>query len=163
MGPYAEVDSNLTLFPLQSRLNTCTVQWANLCQSRPWLYARLDFIPQSGTKNLASVELRGDGEPHSVQHSLVKCNAHIYKVTHRFLLYLQCTVTISSFFLSLPISSLLVFLFRKLVLGIATGKNRSTWQPRLGSEKGRFSVAVPSWHLHCKKRFPILCRMPRCH
>ncbi len=29
--------------------------WATLCQSRPSPYARLDFIPQSGTLDLASV------------------------------------------------------------------------------------------------------------
>jgi hypothetical protein len=28
--------------------------WATLCQSRPQPYARVDFIPQSGTKNLVS-------------------------------------------------------------------------------------------------------------
>jgi hypothetical protein len=28
--------------------------WATLCQSRPQPYARVDFIPQLGTKNFAS-------------------------------------------------------------------------------------------------------------
>ncbi len=49
MGPYAGVDQNLTLRPLQSRLqvsNTFTMGLGNP-------YARVDFIPQSGTLDLA--------------------------------------------------------------------------------------------------------------
>ncbi len=49
MGPYAGVD---TLCRLQSRLQH--VPWATLCQSRPEPYARVDFISQSGTLDLAS-------------------------------------------------------------------------------------------------------------
>jgi hypothetical protein len=46
MGPYAGVDYNFTLFSLQSRLHY-------IYHGQP--YARVDFIPQSGTLNLASV------------------------------------------------------------------------------------------------------------
>jgi hypothetical protein len=45
MGPYAGVDYNLTLCPLQSRLQ-------HIYHGKP--YARVDFIPQSGTFDLAS-------------------------------------------------------------------------------------------------------------
>jgi hypothetical protein len=55
MGPYARVDCNLTLCPLQSRLqHNYHGYWATLWQSRPQPYARVDFIPQSGTLDLAS-------------------------------------------------------------------------------------------------------------
>jgi hypothetical protein len=46
MGPYAGVDCNLTLCPLQSRLQ-------HIYHRQP--YVRVDFIPQSGTTDLASV------------------------------------------------------------------------------------------------------------
>jgi hypothetical protein len=46
MGPYAGVDSNLTLCPLQSRLQHI------FYHGQP--YARVDFIPQSGTMDFAS-------------------------------------------------------------------------------------------------------------
>jgi len=45
MGPYAGVDFNLTICPLQSRLQHFY---------HGQLYARVDFFPQSGTLNLAS-------------------------------------------------------------------------------------------------------------
>ncbi len=45
-GPYAGVDYNLTKCPLQSRLQ-------HNYQGQP--YARVDFIPQSGTLDLAFV------------------------------------------------------------------------------------------------------------
>ncbi len=45
MGPYAVVEYNLTLCPLQSRLQ-------HIYHGQP---ARVDFIPQSGTLDLASV------------------------------------------------------------------------------------------------------------
>jgi hypothetical protein len=45
MGPYVEVDYNLTLCPLQSRLQ-------HIYHGQP--YARVDFILQSGTLDLAS-------------------------------------------------------------------------------------------------------------
>jgi hypothetical protein len=48
MGPYAGADYNLTLCPLQSRLQHIH-QWATLCLSRPQTYARVDLFPQSGT------------------------------------------------------------------------------------------------------------------
>jgi hypothetical protein len=51
MGPYAGVDYNLTLCPLQSQLqHIYHGQWATLCQSRT---SEVDFIPQSGTLELA--------------------------------------------------------------------------------------------------------------
>jgi hypothetical protein len=54
-GPYAGVDYNLTLCSLQSRLqHMYHGHWATLCQIRPKAHARVDFIPQSGTWNLAS-------------------------------------------------------------------------------------------------------------
>ncbi len=46
MEPYAGVDYNLSLCPLQSRLQ-------HIHHGQP--YARVDFIPQSGTFDLASV------------------------------------------------------------------------------------------------------------
>jgi hypothetical protein len=46
MGPYAGVNYNPTLCPLQSWLQ-------NIYHGQP--YARVDFIPQSGTLDLASV------------------------------------------------------------------------------------------------------------
>ncbi len=46
MGHYARVDYNLTLRPLQSRLQ-------HIYHGQP--YAKVDFIPQSGTLDLASV------------------------------------------------------------------------------------------------------------
>ncbi len=45
MEPYAGVDYNLTLCPLQGRLKY-------IYHGQP--YARVDFIPQSGTLDLAS-------------------------------------------------------------------------------------------------------------
>jgi hypothetical protein len=45
IGPYAEVDFNLTLCPHQSRLQ-------NIYHGQP--DARVDFIPRSGTLDLAS-------------------------------------------------------------------------------------------------------------
>ncbi len=51
MGPYARADFNLTLCRL---LRHAHVTWATLCQIRPEPYVRVDFIPQSGNKNLAS-------------------------------------------------------------------------------------------------------------
>jgi hypothetical protein len=45
MGPYARADYNLTLCPLQSRLE-------HIYHGQP--YARVEFIPQSGTLDLAS-------------------------------------------------------------------------------------------------------------
>jgi hypothetical protein len=55
MGPTAGVDYNLTLCWLQSRLqsNTCTMG-NPICHKRPSPYARVNFIPRSGTKNMAS-------------------------------------------------------------------------------------------------------------
>jgi hypothetical protein len=60
MGPYVGVDYNLTLCPLQSRLptllpmgNLLPESTLTLCRSR--LYAGVEFIPQSGTLDLASV------------------------------------------------------------------------------------------------------------
>jgi|LakMenEpi03Aug12_release.lakeMendotaPanAssembly.Ray.scaffolds.fasta_scaffold5338210_1 hypothetical protein len=47
MEPYAGVDYNLTLCRLQSRLH-------HIYNGQP--YARVDFIAQSGTKILASVD-----------------------------------------------------------------------------------------------------------
>ncbi len=52
MGPYAGVDSTLTLRPLQSRLQ-------HIKNGQP--YARVDFIAQSGTANLAYVVLDPTG------------------------------------------------------------------------------------------------------
>ncbi len=46
--PYAGVDYNLTLCPLQSRLQ-------HIYHGQPC--ARVDFIPQSGTSDLASEEV----------------------------------------------------------------------------------------------------------
>ncbi len=46
MGPYAGVDYNLTLCSLQNRLQ-------HIYRRQP--YARVGFIPQSGTLDLASV------------------------------------------------------------------------------------------------------------
>jgi hypothetical protein len=46
VGPYSGVDYNLTLCPLQSRLQ-------HIYHGKP--YTRVDFIPQSRTLNLASV------------------------------------------------------------------------------------------------------------
>ncbi len=55
MGPYAGVDFKLTLCPLQSRLyHIYHGHWATLCQSQPYPYARVDFIPQSGTSDLVT-------------------------------------------------------------------------------------------------------------
>jgi hypothetical protein len=48
---YAGVDYNLTLCPLQSRLQ-------HIYHGQP--YARVDFIPQSGTLDLASESTRPD-------------------------------------------------------------------------------------------------------
>ncbi len=45
MGPHAGVDYNPTLFPLQSRLQQIYHEHLN---------AKVDFIPQSGTLDLAS-------------------------------------------------------------------------------------------------------------
>ncbi len=45
MGPYAGVDNNPSLCPLQSRLQHIY---------RGQLYARVDFLPQPGTLDLAS-------------------------------------------------------------------------------------------------------------
>jgi hypothetical protein len=45
MGPYGRADYNLPLYPLQSRLQ-------HIYHGQP--YARADFIPQSGTLDLAS-------------------------------------------------------------------------------------------------------------
>ncbi len=45
MGPYAGFDYNLTLCPLQSRLR-------HIYHGQP--YARVDFIPQSGTLDFAT-------------------------------------------------------------------------------------------------------------
>jgi hypothetical protein len=57
MEPYAGVDYNLTLCPLQNRLqHIYHGHWATLCQNRPEPYARVDFIPQSGTLDLGSVQ-----------------------------------------------------------------------------------------------------------
>jgi hypothetical protein len=47
MGPYAVVYYNLTLSRLQSRLQ-------HIYDGQP--YARVDYIPQSGTWDLASVQ-----------------------------------------------------------------------------------------------------------
>ncbi len=56
LGPYARVDYTLmSLCPLQRQLQHIYHAWATLCQSRPETYARVDFIPQSGTLDLASV------------------------------------------------------------------------------------------------------------
>ncbi len=63
MEPYAEVDYNLTLCPLQSRLQ-------HIYHGQPWArvdlnpYARVDFIPQSGTLDLASEATEGQ-PPHA--------------------------------------------------------------------------------------------------
>jgi hypothetical protein len=51
MGPYSGV--NLTHLMLTPESTPTHVPRATLCQSRPYPYARVDFIPQSGTKNLA--------------------------------------------------------------------------------------------------------------
>ena len=59
MGPYAGADFNLTLCPLHSMSPLSSpsspthVPWATPQQP----YARVDLIPQSGTKNLASAYL----------------------------------------------------------------------------------------------------------
>ncbi len=47
MGPYAGVDYNLTVSPLQRRLQ-------HIYYGQP--FARVDFIPQSGTLDLAFVQ-----------------------------------------------------------------------------------------------------------
>jgi hypothetical protein len=50
MGPYAGADYNLTLCPFQSQLQ-------HIYQEQPFAestFARVDFIPQSGTLELAS-------------------------------------------------------------------------------------------------------------
>jgi hypothetical protein len=53
MGPYAEVDYNVTLCPLQSRLQ-------QIYHGQP--YARVDdFIPQTRTLGLASAEKKTGG------------------------------------------------------------------------------------------------------
>jgi hypothetical protein len=50
MGPYAGVDYNLTLYSFQSRLQ-------HIYYGQP--YARVDFIPQSGTLDLVAVNFIG--------------------------------------------------------------------------------------------------------
>jgi hypothetical protein len=52
MGPCAEVDYNLTLCPLQS-LPQHVYQWQPYARTDLNPYARVDFIPQSVTLNLA--------------------------------------------------------------------------------------------------------------
>ncbi len=52
MGPYAGVDFNLTLCPLQRRL-----QHNYEYYGQP--YARVDFIPQSGTLNWPQISGEG--------------------------------------------------------------------------------------------------------
>jgi hypothetical protein len=57
MGPNTRVDYNLTLQYVHSRVesSTFTMGLGNpVCQSRPQPYARVDFIPHSGTLDLAS-------------------------------------------------------------------------------------------------------------
>jgi hypothetical protein len=53
MGPYAGVDYNLTVCLLQSRLQHI-YHWQPYAIIDHNPYARVDFIPQSGTLDLAS-------------------------------------------------------------------------------------------------------------
>ncbi len=54
MGPYAGVDYNLTLCPLY-RVDSNTFTMGNpVPESTLSLYARVHFIPQSGSSDLAS-------------------------------------------------------------------------------------------------------------
>jgi hypothetical protein len=54
MGPYAGVDYNLTLCPLQSRLQHIYHGQPLTLKSTLTLCQKVDFIPQSGTLDLAS-------------------------------------------------------------------------------------------------------------
>ncbi len=55
---YDGVDYNLTLCRLQSRLQHIYHGQDYAMQSRPQPFARVDLIPQAGTKNLASIDVQ---------------------------------------------------------------------------------------------------------
>jgi hypothetical protein len=57
MGPYAGVDYNLTLCSLQSRLLQHTYHEQPYARVDLRLYARVDFISQSETLDLASLDI----------------------------------------------------------------------------------------------------------
>ncbi len=66
MGPYAGVDYNLTLCPLQSRLQHI-YHWATLCQSLLSPVPESTSIPQQGTLDLASGQKINKGLCHEIE------------------------------------------------------------------------------------------------
>ena len=73
MGPYAGVNYNLTLRPLQSRLQ-------HIYHGQP--FARVDFIPQSGNLYLASGVIMKVLKWEKIQtESIVRTRPIFYKMT----------------------------------------------------------------------------------